>query len=161
MMTTQLTKFVLAGAMALMLAACGQADKSATSGSMSGGYGAGQSEADAKYLSKNVLDRVFFATDQSTLSAAAMGTIQDQANWLKSNTSIQVVIEGHADERGTRDYNLALGARRATAVRDALISMGVNAGQVSTISYGKERPVSLCSAENCWSKNRRSVTSLR
>lgn len=161
MITTRMTKFALAGALALVLAACGQADKSATSGSMSGGYEASRSDADAQYLAENVLDRVFFATDQSTLDSSAMDTLGNQARWLKANSSVSVVIEGHADERGTRDYNLALGARRATAVRDALISMGVDGGQVSTISYGKERPVSLCSSENCWSKNRRGVTVLR
>ncbi len=161
MLENRLFKFAIAGAMAMVLAACGQANKSADTGSMSGGYSAERSEGDAQYLAENVLDRVFFNTDQSTLNEAAMSTVRNQARWLQANSSVSVVIEGHADERGTRDYNLALGARRATAVRDALISMGVNAGQVSTISYGKERPVSLCSSENCWSKNRRAVTSLR
>lgn len=119
------------------------------------------SSVSAKYLVENVGDRVFFSTDRSVLDASARGTLVRQADWLKQNAGISLTIEGHADERGTREYNLALGARRANAVRDFLISQGVNADRLQTISFGKERPVSLCSEESCWSKNRRSVSTIR
>ncbi|MEC7732042.1 MAG: peptidoglycan-associated lipoprotein Pal, partial [Pseudomonadota bacterium] len=105
--------------------------------------------------------RVFFETDRSVLDASARGTLVQQAEWLNQNGGINMTIEGHADERGTREYNLALGARRANAVRDFLISQGVNASRLQTISFGKERPVSLCAEESCWSKNRRSVSTIR
>lgn len=117
--------------------------------------------ADAQYLVENVGDRVFFSTDQSNLDGSARATLRNQAAWLKQNADLRLTIEGHADERGTREYNLALGARRANAVRDFLISEGVSGNRLQTISYGKERPVSLCSEESCWSKNRRSVATIR
>lgn len=122
---------------------------------------ASQPSAETQYLVENVGDRVFFATDQSNLDGSARATLRNQAAWLKQNADIRLTIEGHADERGTREYNLALGARRANAVRDFLISEGVSGGRLQTISYGKERPVSLCSEESCWSKNRRSVATIR
>jgi peptidoglycan-associated lipoprotein len=105
-------------------------------------------------------DRVFFAFDSSALSAEARETLTRQANWLRSYPAVGVRIEGHADERGTREYNLALGARRANAVKSYLVALGVSNGQVSTISYGKERPAVLGSGPNAWSKNRRGVTTL-
>jgi peptidoglycan-associated lipoprotein len=148
------------GLLTIALAACGQ-KASTSSGSSMGGVSSESQASEAGYLSDNVLDRVFFDTDQSSLSSDARNILRAQASWLKSNSSLSVVIEGHADERGTRDYNLALGARRATAVRDALISYGVSGSQIATISYGKERPVSLCSEDRCWSKNRRAVTTIR
>lgn len=117
--------------------------------------------ADAQYLVENVGDRVFFATDQSNLDGSARATLRNQAAWLKQNDGLRLTIEGHADERGTREYNLALGARRANAVRDFLISEGVSGNRLQTISFGKERPVSLCSEESCWSKNRRAVATIR
>ena len=117
--------------------------------------------ADSQYLVENVGDRVFFATDQSNLDGSARATLRNQAAWLNQSPNIRLTIEGHADERGTREYNLALGARRANAVRDFLISEGVAGNRLQTISYGKERPVSLCSEESCWSKNRRSVATIR
>jgi len=121
-------------------------------------YDTGSSkEGTVMELVRNVGDRVFFATDRSALNQSARATLQKQASWLKGN-NVSLIIEGHADERGTRDYNLALGARRANAVRDYLVSLGVNPSRLSTISYGKERPVSLCADESCWSKNRRSVS---
>jgi peptidoglycan-associated lipoprotein len=116
---------------------------------------------DAQNLVANVADRVFFATDQSNIDGSSRATLRDQAAWLNQNASIRLTIEGHADERGTREYNLALGARRANAVRDFLISEGVSGDRLQTISYGKERPVSLCSEESCWSKNRRAVANIR
>lgn len=106
----------------------------------------------------NVGDRVFFDTDQATLRPDARATLQRQAAWLNQHPQVRVVIEGHADERGTREYNLALGARRANAVKDYLVSLGVAPNRIETISYGKERPVALCSNESCWSQNRRAVT---
>lgn len=122
---------------------------------------ASQPSADTQYLVENVGDRVFFATDQSNLDGSARATLRNQAAWLKQNADVRLTIEGHADERGTREYNLALGARRANAVRDFLISEGVTGNRLQTISYGKERPVSLCSEESCWSKNRRAVATIR
>jgi peptidoglycan-associated lipoprotein len=117
--------------------------------------------AEVQGLVANVSDRVFFATDQSNLDGSSRATLRDQASWLNQNASVRLTIEGHADERGTREYNLALGARRANAVRDFLISEGVSGDRLQTISYGKERPVSLCSEESCWSKNRRAVANIR
>jgi peptidoglycan-associated lipoprotein len=109
----------------------------------------------------NVGDRVFFETDVSDLSPQARATLDKQAQWLNTyNQYAQFTIEGHADERGTREYNLALGARRAQTVRDYLVSRGVAANRMHTISYGKERPVAVCNDISCWSQNRRAVTVL-
>jgi peptidoglycan-associated lipoprotein len=106
----------------------------------------------------NVGDRVFFAEDQSTLSPEAQETLRRQAQWLQKYAAVTVQVEGHADERGTREYNIALSARRATAAREFLIAQGVAASRISSIAYGKERPAALCDAEQCWSQNRRAVT---
>ena len=106
----------------------------------------------------NVGDRVFFGTNRSDIVSAARATLQRQAAWLKLYPALSVTVEGHADERGTRDFNLALGARRANAAKSYLVSLGVDPARVRTISYGKERPVALCSNESCWSQNRRAVT---
>tara|TARA_R110002072_G_scaffold144820_1_gene290870 strand:- start:333 stop:869 length:537 start_codon:yes stop_codon:yes gene_type:complete len=106
----------------------------------------------------NVGDRVFFGFDQYDLSAEAQATLQRQAAWLNANPAVTLQIEGHADERGTREYNLALGDRRATAVKNYLVTLGVSADRLSTISYGKERPVALGHNEAAWSQNRRSVS---
>ena len=106
----------------------------------------------------NVGDRVFFDTDQSTLRADARATLQRQAAWLNQYPNVRVALEGHADERGTREYNLALGARRANSAKDYLVSLGVAPQRIQTISFGKERPVALCSDESCWSQNRRAVS---
>ncbi len=109
----------------------------------------------------NVGDRVWFDTDSSALTAHSRATLDKQAQWLNMYTQYgQFTIEGHADERGTREYNVALGARRAQAVRDYLISRGVAANRMQTISYGKERPVAVCDDASCWSQNRRAVTVL-
>lgn len=105
-------------------------------------------------------DRVFFAFDSSALSADARETLTRQANWMRSYPSVGIRIEGHADERGTREYNLALGARRSNAVKSYLVALGVRPSQIGTISYGKERPAVLGSGSNAWSKNRRGVTTL-
>ena len=108
----------------------------------------------------NVGDRVFFETDSSELTPQATATLDKQAQWLGRYNRYAFTVEGHADERGTREYNIALGARRAQTVRDYLASRGVDANRMRTISYGKERPVSVCDDISCWSQNRRSVTVL-
>ncbi len=109
----------------------------------------------------NVGDRVFFETDSSELSPQSRATLDKQAQWLNTYSQYgQFTVEGHADERGTREYNIALGARRAQTVRDYLISRGVATNRMRTISYGKERPVAVCDDISCWSQNRRAVTVL-
>ena len=108
----------------------------------------------------NVGDRVFFETDSSELTPQARDTLDKQAQWLTQYNRYAFTIEGHADERGTREYNIALGARRAQTVREYLISRGVMAQRMHTISYGKERPVAVCNDISCWSQNRRAVTVL-
>ena len=111
-----------------------------------------------EYLAKGVPDRVFFATNESILTTKSRDTLRKQAGWLRENPSVNVVLEGHADERGTREYNLALGERRANAAKDYLMTYGVSGDRISVISYGKERPVDSGSNPLSWSKNRRSVT---
>src|SRR5216110_1446532 len=108
----------------------------------------------------NVGDRVFFESDQTDLSPQAIATLEKQAQWLQTYNRYAFTIEGHADERGTREYNIALGARRAQAVRSYLASRGVDPSRMRTISYGKERPVAVCNDISCWSQNRRAVTVL-
>src|SRR5690606_28239407 len=108
----------------------------------------------------NVGDRIFFDTDSTLIRADAQQTLSRQAQWLNQYGSYAVTVEGHADERGTREYNLALGARRAAAARDFLVARGVPANRIRTISYGKERPVAVCDDISCWSQNRRAVTVL-
>ncbi len=108
----------------------------------------------------NVGDRVFFTTNSSELTPQSRATLDKQAQWLNQYSQYTFTIEGHADERGTREYNLALGARRAQTVRDYLVARGVGANRMNTISYGKERPVATCDDISCWSQNRRAVTAL-
>ncbi len=110
------------------------------------------------YFQQTVGDRVLFVVDQSTLTDEGRAVLAGQATWLQTNTDYVAVIEGHADEQGTREYNLALGARRANAVREYLVSQGVDGNRLKTLSYGKERPAEICSAEACYSLNRRAVT---
>ena len=105
-------------------------------------------------------DRVLFGVDQSSLSAEAQVILDAQASWLMENSEYVAVVEGHADEQGTREYNLALGARRANAVKEYLVSLGVAGSRLKTVSYGKERPLEICSAERCYEKNRRAVSVL-
>lgn len=114
----------------------------------------------AQDLVVNVGDRVFFALNKSNLSAAARGTLEKQAAWLKKYAMVKISLEGHADERGTREYNLALGERRANAAKDFLVALGVSPNRIRVISYGKERPVALGHDEASWSQNRRGVTSV-
>ena len=111
-----------------------------------------------KYLADGVKDRIFFATNESVLTTASRDTLRKQAAWLRKNSDITVVLEGHCDERGTREYNLALGERRANAAKDYLMTYGIASDRISVISYGKERPVDSGSSPLAWSKNRRSVT---
>lgn len=108
----------------------------------------------------NVGDRIFFDTDSSVVRADAQATLARQAQWLAKYPNYSITVEGHADERGTREYNIALGARRAAATRDFLASQGIARGSMKTISYGKERPVAVCDDISCWSQNRRAVTVL-
>jgi peptidoglycan-associated lipoprotein len=115
-------------------------------------------EDTVKYLAEGVPDRVFFATNESVLTTASRDTLRKQAAWLRKNSDVTVVLEGHCDERGTREYNLALGERRANAAKDYLMTYGVSSDRISIISYGKERPVDSGSSPLAWSKNRRSVT---
>ena len=114
----------------------------------------------AQDFTVNVGDRIFFDTDSSVIRADAQGILARQAQWLNQYKQYAIVIEGHADERGTREYNIALGARRAAATRDYLTARGVAANRMKTISYGKERPVAVCDDISCWSQNRRAVTTL-
>ena len=113
-----------------------------------------------QYFNQTVGNRVLFAVDQSTVSAEGAAVLDGQASWLAQNPSYIAVIEGHADEQGTREYNLALGARRSNAVREYLSARGVAGSRIQTVSFGKERPIELCSRESCYSVNRRAVTLL-
>ena len=111
-----------------------------------------------EYLADGVPDRVFFATNESVLTTASRETLRKQAAWLRKNPDVTVVLEGHADERGTREYNLALGERRANSAKDYLMTYGISSSRITVLSYGKERPVDSGSNPLAWSKNRRSVT---
>jgi peptidoglycan-associated lipoprotein len=111
-----------------------------------------------EYLASGVPDRVFFATNETVLTTASRETLRKQAAWLRKNSNINVVLEGHADERGTREYNLALGERRANSAKDYLMTYGISSNRISVLSYGKEKPVDSGSNPLAWSKNRRSVT---
>jgi peptidoglycan-associated lipoprotein len=141
----------------LMLAACAGSNQDASGLGPGAGAATPGSQQD---FSVNVGDRVFFQEDQSTLTPEAQATLEKQAIWLRQYSNYVFTIEGHADERGTREYNIALGARRAATVRDFLVARGIAAPRIKTISYGKERPVAVCDAESCWTQNRRAVTAL-
>ncbi|HRD78014.1 MAG TPA: peptidoglycan-associated lipoprotein Pal [Hyphomicrobiaceae bacterium] len=127
-----------------------------------GAYGPGGPAApgSARDFSANVGDIVYFTTDSTDLSPEAQQTLTGQARWLQQYAQYTITIEGHADERGTREYNIALGAKRAQIVRDFLVRAGVNPARIRTISYGKERPVAVCNDISCWSQNRRAQTVL-
>ena len=140
----------------LILTACATTKKVTMDGQLQGDVYTGTDTVE--YLASGVPDRVFFATNESILTTASRDTLRKQATWLRENSDINVVLEGHADERGTREYNLALGERRANAAKDYLMTYGVSANRISVISYGKERPVDAGSNPLSWSKNRRSVT---
>ena len=117
-----------------------------------------QNPSSPQFFSQTIGDRVLFEVDTSTLTAQGRATLDGQAGWLATNSDYLAVIEGHADEQGTREYNLALGARRANAVREYLISKGLASSRIRTVSYGKERPLAVCSEESCYAQNRRAVT---
>ena len=149
-----LKKFLVIVFAGVALTACATAKKD--TGKMQGDVYTGTDTVE--YLATGVKDRVFFATNKSVLTTAARDTLRKQAAWLRENKSINVTVEGHADERGTREYNLALGERRANAAKDYLMTYGISGNRISTISYGKERPVNSGSGPLAWSQNRRSVT---
>ncbi len=155
-------KFLTVFAAAVLLAACSTAGSGTGSGTGSGGGAstatvAGPVPGSQEHLVVNVGDRVFFDLDKSDLKPEARTTAESVATWMNNYPAVAVTIEGHADERGTREYNLALGERRANSVRDYLVAVGVNANRLSTISYGKERPAVLGSNEDAWAQNRRGV----
>ena len=156
----------------LGLAACNNPDRYGAGGPGGAGGAGGAGGVDTTglgdpsnptsiaYFNQRVGDRVLFLVDQSTLTPEGRTVLTGQAQWLTTNAGYAAIIEGHADEQGTREYNLALGARRAAAVQNFLISQGVPANRLRTISYGKERPLEVCSEEACYAKNRRAVTVL-
>jgi peptidoglycan-associated lipoprotein len=144
-------------ALAILMAACSRQAQPKQYGLGGEGPATPGTERD---FAVNVGDVVRFEVDSAALTGEAQGILANQANWLSQYPQYRVTIEGHADERGTREYNLALGARRAAATRDFLVSKGVSAQRLKTISYGKERPVAVCDDISCWSQNRRAVTTL-
>jgi len=151
-----LKKVLLVVLASVALTACATQVKKST-GMMQGDVYTGTDTV--KYLATGVKDRVFFATNKSTLTTASRDTLRKQAAWMRAKgKALSFTIEGHADERGTREYNLALGERRANAVKDYLMTYGISGGRLSVISYGKERPVNSGSNPLAWSQNRRSVT---
>ncbi|KMK68130.1 peptidoglycan-associated lipoprotein Pal [Puniceibacterium sp. IMCC21224] len=166
---TYITKAMMLIA-ALAVSACTNPDRFADQGSFSdtGGAGLGadggivpgsaNDPTSSAYFQQTVGDRVLFAVDQSSLSSEGQRVLDGQAQWLMTNSDYLAVIEGHADEQGTREYNLALGARRANAVMEYLIARGIPSTRLKFVSYGKERPIEICSEEACYAKNRRAVT---
>ncbi len=168
-------KFLISAILVLFVAACATKPKDSADSSGSGETstdssvstedgtitetaGSGVIAGSQEDLIVNVGDRVFFGYDSSDLDSDALELLQDQVAWLKQNSNVSVTIEGHCDERGTREYNLALGEKRAQSVKNYLIGLGINPDRVSTISYGKERPAVVGSNDGAWSQNRRSVT---
>jgi peptidoglycan-associated lipoprotein len=147
-------KFAAIMAFGLALGACAQNPTN-----QAGGAGAATPGSPQDFV-VNVGDRVFFETDSSELTTQARATLDKQSVWLNQYNRYSFTVEGHADERGTREYNIALGARRAQTVRDYLAARGISTARIRTISYGKERPVAVCDNISCWSQNRRSVTVL-
>ena len=139
----------------MVLTACATQKKAGT-GQMQGDVYTGTDTVE--YLATGVPDRVFFATNKSVLTTASRDTLRKQAAWMRKNKDVNVTLEGHADERGTREYNLALGERRANAAKDYLMTYGISGSRISVVSYGKERPVNSASTPLAWSQNRRSVT---
>ena len=149
----KITNLLIIALSTIALSACSTAKKS--------GVGAGDvytGNATVEYLATGVKDRVFFATNSSSLTTASRDTLRKQADYLRKSKKLNVVLEGHADERGTREYNLALGEKRANSAKDYLMTYGISGKRVSVISYGKEKPVNSASTPLAWSQNRRSVT---
>jgi peptidoglycan-associated lipoprotein len=171
-MNISMHKLKLAGviALAVALGACSKnpTDLDSLNGSGAGGSrlggvgGAGAATpGSTQDFVVNVGDRIFFDSDSSEINGSGQATLDKQARWLNQYSSYAFTVEGHADERGTREYNFALGARRAEATKNYLVSRGVSASRIKTISYGKERPVAVCDDISCWSQNRRAVTVLK
>ena len=161
-------KILAAAAALMMVTACSDEPK------QTGGAGAGATAAapapapkskvvpgSAEDFKVNVGDTAYFDFDKSNVRADAASVLQKQAAWLKTYPKVTITIEGHCDERGTREYNLALGERRANSSKEYLVSQGIDASRISTISYGKERPVCTVSDEGCWQQNRRSLTTIQ
>lgn len=165
MMIGKMTK---AGMLCAVVALSACTNPNSLGGGFGGGSGAGadagivpgsaNDPASPAYFQQTIGDRVLFVVDQSTLTDEGRAILAGQAGWLQTNSDYVAIIEGHADEQGTREYNLALGARRANAVREYLVSQGVDGNRLKTLSYGKERPAEICSSEACYSQNRRAVT---
>jgi|TARA_B110000263_G_scaffold240536_1_gene243807 peptidoglycan-associated lipoprotein len=151
---TNLKRITLILFASLILTACATSGKK--SGKMQGDVYTGTDTVE--FLASGVKDRVFFASNKSTLTTAARDILRKQAAWMRKKKKTTVSVEGHADERGTREYNLALGERRANAVKDYLMTYGISGNRINVISYGKERPVNSGSTPLAWSQNRRSVT---
>ena len=161
------TKYLVIVLFALFLAACETVPKDSATSTASSSTAAVEvldgvyvGSDTVEMLAVDVPDRIFFAYDSYSLTKAAQDTLEKQAKWLKANGSATIAIEGHADERGTREYNLALGDRRANAAKDYLMTQGISSSRVTTISFGKERPVNSGSNKKAWAQNRRSVTVL-
>jgi peptidoglycan-associated lipoprotein len=156
-------RVALAAALALSLAACANKENSpeaALNGAGAGGKFGAATPGTQRDFTQNVGDIVYFSTDSVDLTPEATATLAKQSQWLQQYPQFTITIEGHADERGTREYNIALGAKRATTARNYLASNGINASRIRTISYGKERPVAVCNDISCWSQNRRAQTVL-
>ncbi len=163
-----LTKAILCVAV-VGLAACSNNDVDSYAGEIgadgygagaNGGVGSASDPTSIAYFQQTVGDRILFEVDQSVLNDSARTVLAGQAQWLQTNPEYTAIIEGHADEQGTREYNIALGDRRANAVREYLVSQGISSGRLQTVSFGKERPLEICSQEACYSQNRRAVTLL-
>ena len=169
-----LRRYILVTLMSLVLAACATAPKETASSTSTTTSSSSSSSSEVskpqvidgvyvgsdtvEMLAVNVPDRIFFAYDSYSLTSDAQDTLAKQAKWLKANGSVTISIEGHADERGTREYNLALGDRRANAAKDFLMAQGISSNRITTISFGKEKPVNAASNATAWAQNRRSVT---
>jgi len=149
----KITNILVIAISTIALSACSTAKKTSVG---SGDVYTGNDTVE--YLASGVKDRVFFSTNSSSLTTASRDTLRKQANYLRKNKALNVVLEGHADERGTREYNLALGEKRANSAKDYLMTYGISGKRVSVISYGKEKPVNSASTPLAWSQNRRSVT---
>ena len=151
---------IIALVMTLAVAGCASKKTPNTAADLGLGGAGAATPGSAQDFTVNVGDRIFFDTDSSAIRADAQGILTRQAQWLNQYPNYAIQIEGHADERGTREYNLALGARRAASTRDYLVARGVGADRLRTISFGKEKPVAVCDDISCWSQNRRAVTAL-
>ena len=165
MAPVRMLKFVAFVATGLALTACAKTPDPNADGGAGAGLGAGAgggigAPGSVQDFANSAGDRVFFESDSTELSSTAQATLDKQAAWLGRYNHYAFTIEGHADERGTREYNFALGARRADAVKEYLSARGVAGSRIKTISYGKERPVAVCNDISCWSQNRRAVTAL-